>query len=66
MKPAHKLAWALVLAGGASNIIERIIMGSVRDFIYIHWRNLTGIYNLADFYIIVGVLVLLVAPRFEE
>ncbi len=48
-----KFGWALVLAGGVSNIVERIILGYVRDFIFIA----NGIFNLADFFIILGLLI---------
>ncbi|SRR5579885_3544949 len=50
----HKIAWALILAGAISNIGERIALGYVRDFIYI----LNGIFNIADAYIILGILAL--------
>lgn len=49
------IAWLLILAGAFSNIGERIVLGYVRDFILI----LSGIFNLADFYIIGGILILL-------
>jgi signal peptidase II len=55
-RPA-KIAWALILAGGISNIVERVALGYVRDFVYI----LSGIFNLADGYIIAGVIILLFA-----
>jgi lipoprotein signal peptidase len=48
-------SWILILAGAFSNIGERIIFGSVKDWIYL----LNGIFNLADFYIILGILILL-------
>jgi lipoprotein signal peptidase len=48
-------AWTLILAGAALNIGERIILGYVRDFIFIT----TGVFNLADGYIIAGVVILL-------
>ncbi len=50
------LAWLAIFAGALSNIIERIVLGYVRDWIYI----LNGVLNLADFYIIAGVIILLV------
>jgi len=53
------LAWTLIFAGAASNVFERAILGSVRDFIYVHLGNLTGIYNLADSYIILGIVILI-------
>lgn len=52
-------AWLLILAGAFSNVGERIILGSVRDFIFITLSKWTGVYNLADFYIIIGILILL-------
>lgn len=49
-------AWLLIFAGAISNIAERIIRGSVRDFLYIYGG---GILNLADLYILFGILSLL-------
>ena len=37
----QKLAWAFVYAGGISNIVERIILGHVRDFIPVSYTHLT-------------------------
>lgn len=54
----EKLAWMLIFAGAILNITERIILGYVRDFIYITFYKWTGIYNLADMYILLGVLIL--------
>lgn len=53
------LAWCLILAGAFSNVGERVALGYVRDFIYI----LTGIFNLADGYIVLGVGILLFAEK---
>lgn len=50
-----RLAWVLILAGGLSNIFERIILGYVRDFIPIA----NGMLNVADFMIIFGALLIL-------
>ena len=52
---AQILAWLFIVAGAVSNIGERMVLGYVRDYIYI-W---TGVFNLADGYIIVGILILL-------
>ena len=49
------ISWLAVLAGGLSNLAERIALGYVRDFIYL----MNGVFNLADFYIIAGSLILL-------
>lgn len=52
----EKIAWSFILAGGISNIGERIIFGYVKDFIPI----LTGIFNLADLFILFGLILLLI------
>lgn len=55
----QKFAWAFVYAGGLSNIGERVVLGHVRDFIPIA----NGFLNIADFYIFLGLLLLLVSNR---
>ena len=54
-------AWTLIFAGAASNIGERIFLGYVRDFIYITFYKWTGVYNAADGYIILGIILLLLS-----
>ncbi len=50
-----KLGFILILAGAISNIGERIYFGYVRDFIHLF----NGVFNLADFIIIAGILFLI-------
>lgn len=52
---AQILGWTLIFAGAFSNIGERLVLGFVRDWIYI----LSGVFNLADGYIIAGIILLL-------
>lgn len=52
---AQALGWTLIFAGAFSNIGERLALGFVRDWIYI----LSGVFNLADGYIIAGIILLL-------
>lgn len=49
------IAWTFIFAGALSNIGERIVLGYVRDFLYIA----SGIFNVADGYILVGIFMLL-------
>ena len=58
----QKLAWAFVYAGGVSNIVERIVLGHVRDFIPVS----SGMLNVADFFIIIGLILLLVSNRYTK
>lgn len=54
------VAWSLVLSGGLGNLVDRIINdGRMIDFMNIGIGSLrTGIFNVADVYITVGVVVL--------
>lgn len=52
-----------IFAGALSNLAERILLGYVRDWIYISFFRWTGIYNLADGYIILGIIILLFGPK---
>lgn len=52
-----RLSYLLILAGGFSNVLDRIFVGCVRDFITIgFWPS----FNLADAVITAGVLMLLI------
>lgn len=58
----QKLAWAFVYAGGLSNICERLVLGYVRDFIPVS----SGVLNLADFFIIIGLILMLISNRYAK
>jgi signal peptidase II len=50
----------LFLAGGASNLIDRITRGTVVDFVNVGVGSLrTGIFNVADVALMVGVTIIL-------
>jgi lipoprotein signal peptidase len=46
--------WCLVflMAGGLANIMDRVLLGGVRDFIYYPWFSVYG--NIADIYLLMG------------
>jgi signal peptidase II len=55
---------ALLFAGGASNLVDRAVRGSVVDFMNVGLGPLrTGIFNVADVAILVGVGLVLLANR---
>lgn len=58
----QRWAWALVYAGGLSNIGERLVLGHVRDFIPVAG----GMLNAADFFIFLGLLLLIVSNRYSK
>lgn len=52
---------SLVAAGGAGNIIDRIVLGSVRDFMNMGIGTVrTGIFNVADMYLMIFVVLVLI------
>jgi len=55
------IAFAFVIGGGIGNLIDRIAYGSVTDFFQIKLGFLkTGIFNMADVSVTIGVLLFLV------
>jgi signal peptidase II len=52
------LGLALFIAGGASNWIDRVVRGSVVDFLNVGIGSLrTGVFNVADVAIMIGAVV---------
>ncbi|MDO3377949.1 signal peptidase II [Geoalkalibacter halelectricus] len=61
------LALALVLAGAVGNLIDRVRLGEVIDFIDVHWYQYHWpAFNVADSAITVGVVMLLIDMWREE
>jgi signal peptidase II len=58
-----KLAMGLQLAGAAGNLIDRLMMGKVTDFISV---GVFPVFNVADASITVGVIVLLLGVWLKE
>jgi signal peptidase II len=53
--------FSFVIGGGIANIFDRIYYGSVTDFLYIDFGFFhTGVFNLADLSIVIGVLIVLI------
>jgi signal peptidase II len=58
---------ALFVAGGASNWIDRLVQGSVVDFLNVGIGSVrTGVFNVADMAIMLGVALLVVGQRQGE
>ena len=58
---------ALIFAGAVGNLIDRIRLGEVIDFIDIYWRSYHWpAFNVADSAITVGVVLLLIDTFIEE
>ena len=57
------LGTVLILAGGISNLIDRVRFGGVIDYITIGWWPS---FNLADCFILAGVIILLYSRWYER
>ncbi len=63
---AEKMAITLVLAGGASNLIDRLTKGYVIDYICVQWKALKKVvFNLADLFIMIGCGLLMAVNGFD-
>lgn len=51
----EQLCWVLIVSGAFGNVLERLYLGYVQDFLQIG----TGYINLGDVYIILGIVCLL-------
>jgi signal peptidase II len=61
--PVLPVALGLVIGGSMSNLVDRVRLGYVTDFIDLRWWPA---FNLADSFIVIGVLVLLAALMLAE
>ena len=59
------LGLTLIIAGGLGNFIDRISQGFVVDMFHLDFINF-AIFNVADSYLTVGVIILLLAMLKEE
>jgi signal peptidase II len=58
--PWQRIAFAFIIAGGGSNIIDRILEGKVVDFLNIGIGDFrSGIFNIADMAIMAGLFLIL-------
>lgn len=55
----------LIIAGGLGNFIDRVSQGFVVDMFHLDFINF-AIFNVADSYLTVGVIILLIAMLKEE
>ena len=62
-----QIAIALILSGAVGNLIDRIILGVVRDFIDVHWYNIHWpAFNIADTSISIGTGLLILGLYLED
>lgn len=57
------IGFSLIIGGGIGNIFDRIVYGSVTDFLYLNFGGIfkTGIFNIADFFVTTGMVMILIS-----
>lgn len=65
-----KTSLILIMGGAIGNLIDRIIIGRVTDFLDFavytpHYKNIWPLFNLADAYIVIGVTALIIMILFD-
>jgi signal peptidase II len=61
------IAICFIIGGGIGNIYDRVVYGSVTDFLYVGYGALhTGIFNLADVSVTTGFILLLFYSTFKK
>lgn len=57
----------LIIGGGTGNLYDRIVHGSVTDFMYINFVLFhTGVFNVADMSIMAGMFIILIHALFKS
>jgi len=56
------IGFSLIIGGGIGNIFDRIVYGSVTDFLYLDFGGVfkTGIFNFADLSVTTGMILILI------
>ena len=57
---------SMILGGGISNLIDRLFKGAVIDYIDINYLFKYPIFNLADIFIVIGVLLIIISILFRK
>ena len=68
--PEHKielLSLILIISGGLGNLVDRVFLGYVVDFVHVFYQNYSFyVFNMADSYITVGIVLYLSYYFFVE
>lgn len=67
-KKLYSISLTMMIAGGIGNLIDRAILGEVTDFLIliIFQKELFGIFNIADIFLVIGMVVFALDILFED
>lgn len=55
----YRLAFGFIVGGAIGNLVDRIMLGYVRDFIFLDFMPTFPIFNIADSFICIGALMMI-------
>lgn len=61
----YRIAFILIISGAIGNLIDRVCLGYVRDFLYFKLIDFP-IFNIADVFVVCGVILLMVVMLFID
>ena len=62
-----RISYGMILAGASGNLIDRIFMGEVRDFLDFYWKSYHWpAFNIADSSICIGTVILILSIFFTS
>lgn len=62
--PLYVFSFAFIVGGALGNLLDRIFLGGVRDFIFFEFWHTFPTFNLADSFLSIGMLILLIFTLF--
>lgn len=62
----YVIAFSFILGGAIGNLIDRIFLGYVRDFIHINLNIMPYYFNFADGFLTVGVILFIIEILFKR
>jgi len=67
-KKLYSISLTMMIAGGIGNLIDRAFLGEVTDFLIliIFQKELFGIFNIADIFLVLGMVVFALDILFED
>ena len=67
-KKLYSISLTMMIAGGIGNLIDRALFGEVTDFLIliIFQKELFGIFNIADIFLVLGMIVFALDILFED
>ena len=62
--PLYSVAMSFVVGGACGNFIDRIVLGGVRDFLFFEFAPTFPTFNIADSFLCVGMVLILIYTFF--